>query len=182
VDPRALLIGQVIYLRGLEDADVTPDYVAALNDPEVTRYMAAGRVPQTRESVLEFVRSLRAPSSVGFAACTVAEDLHVANAVLRIDWPHRKGDVGILTWRKAHWGRGYGQEAVSLVTRYAFETLRLRRLTFWTHNPLAAKLVEGLGWTQEGVLRKDAILGGEECDALLFGLLEEEWQKARSSG
>jgi RimJ/RimL family protein N-acetyltransferase len=55
--------------------------------------------------------------------------------------------------------------------------LRLRRLTFWMHNPVAAKLVEGLGWTRQGVLRRDAILGGEECDAVLFGLLEEEWRK-----
>jgi hypothetical protein len=30
-------------------------------------------------------------------------------------------------------------------------------------------------------LRKDAILGGEECDAILFGLLEEEWQKTKIS-
>jgi len=179
VDPRAFLIGRVIYLRGIEESDVTPEYVSALNDPEVTRYMAAGRTPQTRETVLDFIRGLRWPSAAGFAACTIADDLHVANVQLRIDWQHRKADVGVLTWRKEHWGRGYGREAVELGTRYAFEALKLRRLSFWTHNPVAAKLVEGLGWTREGVLRQDAVLGGEECDAFLFGLLEEEWQKTK---
>lgn len=177
MDPRAFLIGRSIYLRGIEDADVTPEYVAALNDHEVNRYMAAGRMPQTRETVLEFVRGLRSASAIGFAACTIAEDLHVANVQLRIDWPHQKGEIGVLTWRKTHWGRGYGREAVALATRHAFEVLHLRRLTFATHNPAAARIVERLGWTQEGVLRKDAILAGEECDALVFGLLAEEWRK-----
>lgn len=95
----------VLVLRGLDDDDVTPDFVAALNDPEVTAHMATGRVPQTRGSALDFLRAVRAGGGLAWA---VIVDVHMGNALLRIDWSRGVGDVGILIWRKDFWGVATG--------------------------------------------------------------------------
>ena len=168
------LRGQRLYLRELTVADVAGAYLETLNDPTATRYMAAGRVPQTRETALEFLRALLAQGGRAYAICLVADDGHVGNIVLRPDWASGKGDIGILLWPSS-WGHGYAGEAIRLLTAPAFRTLDLRRLTFWTHNPAAARAVRKFGWVHEGTLRQDARLGGECWDAVLYGLLREEW-------
>jgi len=170
----AFLHGERIYLRALTEADVAGEYLATLNDREVTQYMTSGRVPQSRETALEFLRSLRAEGTIACAICLGATDMHVGNIHLRLDWPNRKGDIGILVWR-SHWGKGYASEAIGLLTAHAFGSLDLRRLTFWTHNPTAEAVVKKLGWVHEGTLREDALLGGKTRDAALYALLREEW-------
>ena len=83
----------------------------------------------------------------------------------------QRADVGLLIF-PPFWRRGYAKIALTLLTAHA-AAWHLRRLEFWTHNPVAARLVEGLGWACEGCLRDHAVLHGQLVDCWLFAWMRE---------
>ena len=56
---RPFLIGPRLYLRVLEEADISEDYISWLNDPEVTRYLGTGRYPSTPEMVSSYLNKFQ---------------------------------------------------------------------------------------------------------------------------
>lgn len=74
-------------------------------------------------------------------------------------------------------GAGYATEAVTLVIDYVFETFEKRGLYAFTTetNEPSQRLLERLGFVQEGRFRADRFEGGEYVDSIHFGLLREEW-------
>lgn len=71
----------------------------------------------------------------------------------------------------AHHGRGYGTEAVGLITEYAFDHRRLSKLTAWVlvDNPASARVLEKNGYEEEGQLTNQAFVHGERVDIRIFG-------------
>ncbi|NNU28809.1 GNAT family N-acetyltransferase [Isoptericola sp. JC619] len=79
-------------------------------------------------------------------------------------------------------GRGYGREAIEHVLRFAFDDgpdgLRLHRvgLDVLSINPRAKALYASLGFVEEGRLR-DAYRDGDDwADAIVMGILEDEYR------
>lgn len=70
-------------------------------------------------------------------------------------------------------------EAMKLIYELAFDTLGLRRVfgNMASENKLMAKWQRYLGMTEEGRLRGHYVIDGRVQDALLFGMLEEEYRK-----
>ena len=93
-------------------------------------------------------------------------------------WTHGNGWLGIGLGDRKHWGRGYGQEAVELVLKFAFHELNLHRvqLTVFSYNQRAIALYEKLGFIQEGVFREHIQRDGRRYDMILYGLLRREWE------
>lgn len=77
-----------------------------------------------------------------------------------------------------HHGKGYGREALCLVLEYAFDELRIHKVTAdaYEANEASRGLLESLGFTHEGVGREDAFLHGDYHDTHYYGLLEREWE------
>ena len=86
-------------------------------------------------------------------------------------WHHR-GEVGFIVARN-RWGDGYTQEAMEAVIAFAAQSLRLKRLTARTQlgNIRSIRLLNRLGFSQEGLLRGYVARDGERRDCLMFGLL-----------
>ncbi|MDG5473439.1 GNAT family protein [Jeotgalibacillus sp. ET6] len=93
-------------------------------------------------------------------------------------WNHRNAWVSIAIGEKAHWGKGYGREAMESCMRYAFLELNLNRLqlTVFSYNEPAVRLYAALGFTREGVYREFIERNGKKHDMILFGLLKSEWK------
>lgn len=74
------------------------------------------------------------------------------------------------------WGNGYATEAVDLLCRYAFDERRLEKVfaTVYATNPASARVLEKVGFQQEGTLRKHAFADGERVDVRYYGLLPED--------
>lgn len=75
-------------------------------------------------------------------------------------------------------GQGYGREALNLLLyKYAFGTLNLNKILLYTlpRNKAAIHLYGGVGFRQEGVLRKQLFKEGAYHDLLVFGLLANEY-------
>jgi RimJ/RimL family protein N-acetyltransferase len=79
------------------------------------------------------------------------------------------------------WGQGYATESTTELIRFGFSELDLHR--FWgdcdPRNPASIRVLEKLGMTREGHLRQNALVQGEWCDSLVYGLLRSEWSAAK---
>lgn len=73
-------------------------------------------------------------------------------------------------------GHGYMNEALDRLVTYAFEELGLRRLEaeIDPRNRPSAKVLERLGFRQEGLLRERWSVDGEISDSALYGLLARD--------
>ena len=155
-----------VTLHPLRLRDVTPSYVRWMNDPDVVRYLMAGRSRHTRASVRAFVRGCRDET---FAIRYRGR--HVGNVMLRtLDPVSRVGEVGILLGDRSTWGRGVASAAVQQLTALAFGAWKLEKLWAGTCNPAAARLFHRNGWSREGYQRRHVYLSGQWCDHWLFGL------------
>lgn len=122
----------------------------------------------------------------GFAARTlfqwvIAEresDAMVGTVTLyQWDRQNRRAEVGFMLGR-AHWGRGFAQEAVRAVLRFAFDRMDLHRVEADTHpdNAASLRLLERLGFRREGHLRERWFTFGAWSDSVLLGLLRSEFE------
>ena len=87
-----------------------------------------------------------------------------------------RAEIGY-TLDRAHWSQGYMREALAALVAHAFGPLGLNRLEadIDPRNVPSARILENLGFKQEGTLRDRWIVSGEASDSAIYGLLRKEW-------
>jgi RimJ/RimL family protein N-acetyltransferase len=100
--------------------------------------------------------------------------------------PESEDGTALLPWRRlglavydpARWSGGYGTEALALWTGYLFAATDSGRLDFatWSGNPGMCRVGEKLGFTLEARYRNARKVRGELYDAVVYGILREEWE------
>jgi RimJ/RimL family protein N-acetyltransferase len=168
-----------VSLRWISEGDVDAFYTIYSN-PEVMRYWSTLPLVN-REAAAELIKEiheslqLRAILKWGIA-------LHTDNQLIgsvtlhNLAFDHRRAEIGYALGRE-HWGKGYMNEALTAVLRYAFEELDLHRIEADVdpRNAASIKTLERLGFQREGYLRERWQVGGEIQDAYFYGLLRPEW-------
>ncbi len=93
----------------------------------------------------------------------------------------RTCELGIEIGNHAYWGKGYGREAVNLLLDYAFRLCNIRKVTLVTssHNERAIRAYLGVGFVEEGRLRKQQWNNGRYVDWVYMGIFRNEWQETR---
>jgi len=174
------LIGEKIYLRGLERKDLDGNYFQWLNDYEVTKYLRSGTFPNSMEALESyFNRVSTSPNDVFFAIIEKGTERHIGNLrVSDIDWLRRTASIGRMIGEKDCWGKGYGLEALKLAVDHCFKRLNLHKVIIWTAelNIAPQKNYEKLGFVFEGRLRQEIYVDGKYYDRLYYGILKEEWK------
>jgi len=167
------LVGTEIYLRPIALADVTETYVGWLNDPKVNQYLESRFTRHTLGSVREYVSGiLGSEENRFFAICLKQGNRHVGNIKLgNIHSHHRSADIGLFIGDAEAWGKGYGSEAIGLLTEFAFGELDLRKLIAgcYAKNLASIAAFEKRGWRREGLLRGQIIVDGTPDDLVLLG-------------
>jgi len=95
-------------------------------------------------------------------------------------WEHQIAEIGYSLGSAFH-GKGVGTEAVRRLVHIAFVDGGLYRLEARcsVHNPASYKLLEGIGFQREGILREYFLLHGERVDHYFYSLLRPDWDRAR---
>ena len=95
-----------------------------------------------------------------------------------IDSTNLRAEVGFVLGAFA-WRQGFMTEALTAVLEHAFDTLGLNRNEADTdpQNHAAIKLLEGLGFHREGLLRERWLTNGRKSDAAFYGLLRHDWRR-----
>jgi RimJ/RimL family protein N-acetyltransferase len=112
-----------------------------------------------------------------YAICLNTSDEHIGNIKLgSIHSLYLSADIGLFIGKKTTWGKGYATEAIRILTRYSFNKLNLRKLNAGAYATNFASIAafEKCGWTREGVLKKQIVIGDLELDVVLLGLHRDD--------
>ena len=91
-------------------------------------------------------------------------------------------EIGITIGDKSYWGRGFGREAIRLLTDYAFVQRNVRKLWLHVHgrNLRAQRAYSACGFVEEGRLRAHVWSDGDYDDLIIMGLLADEWKSTKA--
>jgi ribosomal-protein-alanine N-acetyltransferase len=81
-------------------------------------------------------------------------------------------------------GKGYGRQAVELLTDHLFRTTSVERVaaTSDVDNAASCRLVEGLGFRREGTLRRAFYHHARWHDVHVFGITRADWAARAKQG
>ena len=175
------LVGERVRLREPRAADAA-DVLAVFGDAGHLRYWSHGPLAD-----LAAARAYVDGIGAGWRerrlfqwAVTEADDRLVGTVTL-VDWDreHRRAEVGFIV-HPAHTGRGLARDAVRTALRFAFGAMGLWRVEADVDpdNAGSLRLLEGLGFRREGVLRDRWFTFGTWKDTVLLGLLASEFEAA----
>lgn len=176
--PALRIEGGRIFLRPLGPADVGAEYLAWMNDPEVTRFLEVRFRPQTLAGIREFVASLQGDVRNQLFGIFLKEDgRHIGNIKLgALDPNHSTADLGLLIGAKDCWNRGFATEAIALATAYAFRDLGIHKIVagFYAANAGSMKAFAKAGYAEEARLKGQLVSGGGRDDQALMGKTNPE--------
>ena len=169
-----------VRLRWLEESDLDALY-AIFSDARSMRFWSSPAMTE-RQQVVDLLARIHE----GFRARTLfqwgierKEDARIigTTTLFHLDAGNARAEIGYYLGSE-HWGKGYMQESLKALVRFAFGELKLRRIEADVdpRNAASLKSLDRLGFKQEGLLRERWNVAGEIQDTLFFGLLAREWR------
>ena len=175
-----MLRGQKVLLRPVKRSDIQY-FLKWFNDPEVTQYLAI-YLPMTEMGEGKWIEELgttRATTTAMFVIEAIEGEKPIGSTGLEnINSKDHCATFGIAIGDKDYWSKGYGTEAARLLVRYGFEQLNLHRInsSAYAFNERSCRMHKSLGFKEEGRQREAIFKNGKFHDAVIFGLLREEWK------
>lgn len=168
--PLAALQGRRVALRPFGTADLTPAYVAWLNDPEVIRYSNQRFRRHDAASCAAYLATFDGSDNLFLAIDGLAEARVVGTMTAYRNRHHGTVDVGIMVGDRGVWGRGYGLEAWVLLADWLLGAGGMRKLTCGTLacNRAMRSIAERSGMRLEATRRAQEIVAGEPQDILYY--------------
>jgi [ribosomal protein S5]-alanine N-acetyltransferase len=149
------------------------------HDPRVFRYLPfARRIETGREIVKRARQGVRSGSAYRFVVRTKGFDHFVGSSILfDLDPRKRSAELGY-AFAKQQWGHGYATESCVVLLRWAFNSLRLRRIAavVASENTASIRVLRKLGFRLEGRRREAGRRNGRWADDLEYGLLRREFR------
>lgn len=150
-------------------------------DPETAR-MTGCKAAFSREEVLSFFRgAVESPDCCLFLVFDPGGRMIGESVINEIDFALRCANFRIAIYRPAERGRGIGSWMVQTTRDFAFEVLKLHRLSLdvFSFNTRAEQVYRKAGFQREGVLRDAVLDGGQYADDILMSMLEEDWKRLK---
>ncbi|MEV8375108.1 GNAT family N-acetyltransferase [Kribbella sp. NPDC056861] len=164
-----------------EDAEAFSAYRSV---PEVAQYQsweAPFSLDQARTTVAEFASG--DPLQAGWFQYAIDLDGRLIGDIGLNTFDNlMQADLGY-TLAPAYQGKGFATEAVSGLLEHLFTERDLHRVSAEcdARNTASARLLERLGFQQEGFRPQNTWFKNEWTDDLLFGLLQSAWRSARTA-
>jgi len=178
-----LIEAERILLRHLEKSDVDSLF-DIFSDDETMRYWSSPPF-QSRdeaENLLAEIHGYFAQKMLFQWGIALKESDRIigTTTLFHLDTKNRRAEIGYALDRR-FWGKGYVNEALNSLFKYAFENLKMHRIEADVdpRNSASVKVLERLGFQKEGLLRERWHVGGEIQDALFYGLLEKDWRASK---
>lgn len=171
-----MIQGTKIRLRALEHDDL-PHFVRWINDPETRRFMVL-RYPLSMTEEEKWWQGFLQRENDHIFAIEAEDGTYIGNVGLHdIEPENRRAELGIIIGDKAHWGQGYGTDAVSALLRWAFEYLNLNHISLrvYDYNERAIGCYQKCGFRHEGTMRQARYADGQYHDEWIMGVLRDEF-------
>lgn len=169
--------GTLITLRPLTIADAAK-LAQWKSDPAIDPVSA--QRPTTTAAERRWIRRVLSSrdGAIHFAIDARADDRMIGFASVWLFGPSdAKATLNVFIGERTVWGKGFGTEAVTLLVRHAFLSLRAHRveLEVLASNARAIGLYERLGFHREGRLRESVLLRDRYEDVVIMSILQDEW-------
>ena len=178
--------GQLINLVVLDEEVVKKtNWYNWFNDEENMKFMQKHHYPNTRALQLEFFKNdiENNPNKLQLGILHKKDNVLIGTVSLTdIDFYNRKCEIGGLIGEKKYQNFQNMIEACELLIAHAFNNLNMHRI----HGGTIIKEVEEmfcriLGFTHEGIQRKQVYKNGKYHDGYSIGLLKEEYIQKRKN-
>ena len=173
--------GKLVRLREMRAEDA-PKYVKWLNNPDTADKLSGGAMPLTLEQEREWIakNAGQQESCCHFAVETLEGELLGSCGYHSLDWKNRKCMIGWSIGDTDARGRGYGTDMIETLLSVCFTVLGLRKVSLCVFEfNEAARLYERLGFTLEGVFRKERFVRGRWWDSRRYAMFRSEWAAGR---
>lgn len=168
-----------LLLREFHAADAE-DVFAIRGDYMVTRYnsgKAYERIEQAADLIAAMARAYDDQDEIRWAITRYGSN-EVIGVVGYNYWIRRDARASIgYDLARVWWGHGLMTEAVSAIVRFGFERMHLNRIEADTdaRNPASGRVLQKVGFVQEGLQREHFYDSGSYQDLVLFGLLRKDY-------
>jgi ribosomal-protein-alanine N-acetyltransferase len=166
-----------LVLRNLLPSD-EGSLFAIYSNPEVTRFCDIPTLANRREAgaLLQLFHSeFEKTSGIRWAITEKASPLVIG--LCGVAW-YRHNSSALLSYdlNQTYWNRGIMTEATKAVVKYAFETAVINRVTATTlvDNVASIRVLEKVGFREEGILREWGLWKGQFKDLRCFSLLGKD--------
>ena len=153
------------------------------NSMELRRLLGSvDRGPAARNEEEEWIRTTWKLRQERRAFTFAVEDfsnqkLIGGTGLFSFDWTSRSAEAGISIYNPEYWGKGYGEESLNLLLRFAFLDLNLNRvgLEVFDFNKRAYKCYLKVRFKEMGRKRERQFINGKYHDSILMDILRDEW-------
>ena len=165
------LVGQLIKLVVVESTEAIAKIMSFRNDPKLGHFIGRN-FPFTAAKTVEDING----KDKVFLGIALGEKIVGFITLRRINQINGTGKLTVFLGENNQ-GKGIGSEAVTLMLRYAFNTLNLRKVNadIFAFNERSLRCFEKLGFRRQGVLEKEYFVDGQYHDDILLRIFKEEW-------
>lgn len=146
-----------------------------VNDPDVVKNLQHFNKKFTEKDEKEYVKKiLKSKSDFVFSFFNKDGDYVGQGGIHQISWENKLGRLSLVV-KKEHWNKGYAQEILPALIKYAFQKLELHKmwLMHWKENKKAYHLYKKLGFKKEGVLEDEYYWQGKYHDMIRMAIVQK---------
>jgi len=176
------LFGNRIVLREYQDSDI--EHINQwVNDTEITNTLSDNFLyPHSKHETESFFKMMvEGKSNNKSFIIGIKDSLEYLGQIdlYKIDWKNRFASLAIVIGKKEYLGKGYGNEAIRVLLKFAFEELNLNRieLEVYEYNERAYKCYVKCGFKEEGRYRKKIYKKGKYWDSVCMSILRGEFEQ-----
>lgn len=174
------LIGKRILMRMYEKED-SADFFKNIKDKEISRWSTNIPYPYSKKRAEKFIKithkRFKEKTHVNVGIVLKKENRVIGSMGLnKIDWKNRKSEIGYWLGKK-YWGKGIATEALLLFLEYAFEKIKLHRVSAHVLevNKQSARVLEKCGFRLEGTEKESKLVRNTWHNVKIYAILQEEF-------
>ena len=160
-----------LVLRNFTLKDITDEYIQALNDPEVVKYVDTKDCEWNKKKVTEYVKESNIEGVREFIGLFTKEnEKHIGNIRLHYNIPNKRVDIATLIWDKNERLKGYGSEALISATDYILVDQGFYKIIgkIYESNKIGIRVFEKAGFFNEGSLKNHILFEGGYIDDYIY--------------
>lgn len=112
------LIGDGMFLRQMEPADISADFIRWLHDSEVNRFLDVRHNPPDHQQQVEYVERCLASTEKFYLGVFLSESRLIGSSTINT-YGVNKAEVGLMIGDKSSHGKGFGTQVVQLIIQWA---------------------------------------------------------------
>lgn len=171
--------GFPLYLRSLSLDEIHPAYEEWLNDYDTNIYMETRHKKWDLKEIRNFVDIMNKSEEQFLFGIFTSLDQHIGNIKLGpVNEIHKNAMISLFIGEKSFWKKGYASSAISLLAMYAFDVLKLEKLSagMYRENVGSYKSFIKAGFEHEGTLKDHCMIHGQSrTDLIQVGMSKKNY-------